>query len=401
MEATTVAIPPHVPKERVVDFDIYNVPLYQGDYHLGLKQLHNEGIPDIIWTPRNGGHWIATRGEDIYHIFKDYPNFSSTGLQANQPKGVQLPPIMFDPPEHTGFRSLITPVFTPKAVENLGERARETAVQLIEAFYAKGECEFISEFALRLPIGIFMAIVDLPDSDRDMLVSWADQQVRPDNLDKRDHGLEELFKYAGQKIVERRANPGKDLISVLAHSQIDGKPISDFHLQSLVVMILIGGLDTVASMLGFIAKSLADNPQHRKQLIENPELVGKAADEYMRRFPIVNQGRTVTHDLEYKGVQMKKGDLIMMPTTLHGLDDRKFDRPLEIDFTRPTPIHSTFGNGPHRCPGSFLARTELRVFIEEWLKRIPDFQVKPGETVEVRAGVNATVTRLPLVWDVK
>jgi cytochrome P450 len=176
--------------------------------------------------------------------------------------------------------------------------------------------------------------------------------------------------------------------------------MSDFHLESLLVMLLIGGLDTVASMMGFIGRFLAESPAHRKQLIDKPELIGKASDEFMRRFPIVNQGRTVARDFEYKGVQMKKGDMIMMPTALHGLDERKFERPLEVDFNRPTPVHSTFGNGPHRCPGSYLARVELRVFMEEWLKRIPDFRVKQGETVGFRAGVNATVTYLPLTWEV-
>jgi cytochrome P450 len=394
-------VPPHVPERLVVDFDIYNVPPHQGDYHLALKQLHDPAVPEIFWSPRNGGHWIATRGDDIYHIFRQYEDFSSTRLQPLfRDEDLQLPPIMFDPPQHTEFRNLITPVLTPKAVEGLGERARENAIALIEGFYPRGECEFIGEFAQQLPIGIFMNMVDLPATDRKMLLSWAEQQVRPTARDERDHGMDELFKYARAKIAERRAKPGKDLISTLSQARPNGKPLSDFHLESLVVMLLIGGLDTVASMMGFVGKFLATNPGHRKQLIEKPELIGKAADEFMRRFPIVNQGRTVTHDFEYKGVQMKKGDMIMMPTALHGLDDRKFDHPLEVNFNRPTPIHSTFGNGPHRCPGSYLARVELRVFMEEWLKRIPDFCIKPGESAGFRAGVNATVTYLPLAWDV-
>ena len=121
MDQATQNIPDHVPASRVVDFDIYDVPLHQGDYHLGLKQLHNPGIPDIFWTPRHGGHWIATRGDDIYHIFKDYQSFSSSNLQPmyRNDTSVRMPPIMYDPPEHTGYRSLITPVLTPKAVENL------------------------------------------------------------------------------------------------------------------------------------------------------------------------------------------------------------------------------------------------------------------------------------------
>ena len=90
--------------------------------------------------------------------------------------------------------------------------------------------------------------------------------------------------------------------------------------------------------------------------------------------------------MEYKGVAMRAGDQIIMPTTLHGVDDRKFDDPLKVDFARPTPIHSTFGNGAHRCPGSLLARTELKIFLEEWLKRIPDFRIKPGDDAAGEGG---------------
>jgi cytochrome P450 len=151
--------------------------------------------------------------------------------------------------------------------------------------------------------------------------------------------------------------------------------------------------------MGFAAHFLAKNPAHRKQLVDNPELISKAVDELLRRFPIVNQGREVKQDYQYKNIPFKQGDMIVMLTTLHGLDERKFADPLTVDFNRPTPIHSTFGNGPHRCPGSNLGRTELKVFMQEWLKRIPDFQVKPGDKAGMRSGVNGTIYRLPLVWN--
>jgi cytochrome P450 len=153
--------------------------------------------------------------------------------------------------------------------------------------------------------------------------------------------------------------------------------------------------------MGFAARFLATSPAHRRELIDHPERIPAAVEELLRRFPVVNQGRVVVSDMVYKGVTMRAGDAMIMPTTLHGLDDRKFDDPMKVDFSRPTPIHSTFGNGVHRCPGSLLARTELKIFLEEWLKRIPDFRIKPGATAGVRAGVNATMHLLPLVWEVK
>ncbi|MEO8804439.1 MAG: cytochrome P450 [Burkholderiaceae bacterium] len=395
--------PAHVPPGLVHDFDLYNVEVIDGDYHGGLKRLHEPGVPDIFWTPRNGGHWVATRGEDIYEIFKDSERFSSRQLVVPRHRNppMRLPPIFLDPPEQAKYRSLFAPALSPKAVSPLGEGARVLAIELIEGFLAKGECEFIGDFAQHLPIGIFMKMVDIPAADRDKLLRWADQQVRPADDHESEESFRQLFAYAGQKVAERKANPGSDLISQLTKAQVDGEPITVEALTPMIFLLLVGGLDTVASAMGFAARFLATSPEHRRELVEHPERIPNAVEELLRRFPVVNQGRVVVADMNYKGVDMRAGDQIIMPTTLHGLDDRKFDDPLRVDFSRPTPIHSTFGNGAHRCPGSLLARTELKIFLEEWLKRIPDFRIKPDATPGVRAGVNATLYSLPLMWDVR
>ena len=394
-------VPAHVPSHLVHDFDIYNPPNAADDYHMSLKVLHGDAMPDIFWTPRNGGHWIATRGDDIYHILKDYDHFSSKQLTVPLVEHAPMAPIFYDPPQHTAYRAIIAPAFTPQAVGDLEAQARSTAISLIEGFKARGECEFVTEFAQHLPIGIFMKLAALPESDREMLLGLADRMVRPGSAEDKLSAYGAIFEYVGVQIADRRANPGTDLISHIVQSKVDGRELTDTELRGLCALVLIGGMDTVASAMGFIANFLAQNPGHRQQLIDNPALAPKAVDELLRRFPVVNQGRRVVADLEYKGVQLKAGEMILLPTTLHGLDERKFERPLDVDFTRPTPIHSTFGNGPHRCPGSFLARVELKVFLQEWLTRIPDFRVKPGERAGVHNGVNGTLYRLPLVWDVK
>lgn len=395
-------VPSHVPSSLVHDFDLYAVEVEGGDYHGALKRLHDPGIPDIFWTPKNGGHWIATRGEDIYEIFKDSERFTSQKLVVPAERNThRLPPIFLDPPEHTKYRALISPVLSPKAVSALAARAREQAIELIEGFYPRGECEFVSEFAQHLPIGIFMRMVDVPAEDREKLLAWADQQVRPTSEAEREQAFVAIFGYAAQKVKERRAAPGSDVISQLTRAQVDGRPITDEELIPMVSLLLIGGLDTVASAMGFAARFLAISPAHRRELIEHPERIPTAVEELLRRFPVVNQGRMVRNDMHYKGVEMKAGEMIVMPTTLHGLDERKFEDPMSVNFQRPNPIHSTFGNGAHRCPGSLLARTEMKIFLEEWLKRIPDFSIRPDATPGVRAGVNATLFELPLVWEVR
>jgi cytochrome P450 len=394
-------VPPHVPARLVHDVDVYNAAADDEDFHLAIKRLQDPGIPDVIWTPRYGGHWVLTRGEDIHKVFADYEHFSSQALTVPRSTAPPIPmyPIFLDPPEHTKFRALINPWFSPKAVAGLEASARERAIRLIDELKPKGRCDFVVDFAQHLPIQVFMSIVDVPASDREKLLEWADGMVRPAKRDDVHETIKHIMRYAAEKIAERRAKPGEDLISKLTQAKVDGRPMTQDEIVGMVSLILIGGMDTVVSAMSFAANFLAGSPGHRRQLIDRPELIPKAVDELLRRFPVVNQGRLVVKDIEIKGAPMKAGDMVIMPTTLHGLDDRIFEKPLEVDFERPTPIHSTFGNGPHRCPGSNLGRTELKVFIQEWLKRIPDFRVDPTGRVGTRSGVNATIYRLPLVWD--
>jgi cytochrome P450 len=401
MSASAPVIPPHVPAHLVFEFDLYNPPGAEQDFQLALKRLHDQGCPDIFWTPRNGGHWVIARGEDIHKIFADHEHFSNYNLTVPRTTRPPIPlyPIFADPPEHTAYRGLINPSFSPRAVAALEARARETAIRLVEQLLPLGACDFVPAFAQHLPIEIFMSIVDVPAADREQLLAWSDGMVRPKQLEDVHHTIAEVFAYAQAKITERRARPGPDLISKLTQSEVFGRKLTDDEITGMVSLILIGGMDTVVSAMAFAANFLAGSPAHRQQLVAQPELIPKAVDELLRRFPIVNQGRLVRDDYLYKAIQMKAGDMVVMPTTLHGLDERCFPDPLKVDFNRPTPMHSTFGNGPHRCPGSNLGRTEIKVFLQEWLKRIPDFHIAPGGKVGMRSGVNGTIYALPLEWN--
>ncbi len=168
-------------------------------------------------------------------------------------------------------------------------------------------------------------------------------------------------------------------------------------MMSMLLVILFGGLDTVASTMGFIAHFMANHPEHGRQLIEEPGLVDSAIEELMRRFPSAT-ARTLTRDYEYKGIQFKDGEKIYINPVMAGLDDRRFPKPMEVDFKRADGAHNSFGVGPHRCPGTLLARLEIKLFLQEWLARIPDFRVKPGEPVVYGPGQVNCVERLVLTW---
>ena len=390
-------IPEHVSADRVVDFDFMHPPGAEEDVHLAWKALHKG--PDIVWSPYNGGHWIATRAEDIESIQKDHAHFSYIRVTVPRSEDVRLVPLELDPPEHTSYRTLIAPSFLPQAIASLEGDIRMLTVELIEGFKAKGECEFVSEFAKMLPIVIFLRLVDLPLDDRMELLEMAELATRGD-FEQRQRSQTMLAAYIGKWIRERASNPGKDLISLIVNSKINGEPISPERRFGMLVNVLFGGLDTVAAMMSFICRFLAEHPAECRRLAQNPELIHTAVDELIRRHGVTNTARVVVEDIEFNGVLLKEGDQIQVPTALFGLDDRRFDNPMEIDLERKPVVHAAFGNGPHRCPGSFLARTEIKVFLQEWLMRIPEFKIKDGERPRCASGMVNGMLYLPLQWKV-
>lgn len=402
---TTIrAVPEHVPAERVIDFNLYDFPIEGIEIQRSMKQLLDTNPAEVLWTPHNGGHWIAKSPGTVAAAFTDSDHFSSRRIVVEEGERDTPPllPLQLDPPHHAGYRALLQQALSPKAVGRLGEKARALSIELIEGFKAKGECEFIGSFAQHLPIAIFMGIVDLPEADRPLLTDLAEIALRGETAEERAGAIGKLAAYGMGKVLERRANPGTDLISAIANAEVDGKMIDNPTLTGMILLLLLGGLDTVASSLGFFAQFLAQNPNHRQALIEDPSLIPNATEELLRRFPIAIQSREVKVDTELGGVKMKAGEMVMLATPMDGLDDRKFVDPLRVDFHREKPgANATFGGGVHRCVGSMLARTELRIFLEEWLQRIPEFSIKPGTQPKVSARAVATLTSLELVWPVK
>lgn len=404
MTTATQARPANVPADRVIDFDVYHFPIEGLEYQQSMRAILQSNPAEVLWTPHNGGHWIASTNATVAKVLADSDHFSSRRIMvsAEDQDRPPLVPLQLDPPHHAPYRALLQAALSPKAVGKLGERARELSIELIEGFKADGHCEFIGQFAQHLPIAIFMEIVGLPAEDRPLLTEIAEVAMRGDSEEERNAAAGKLMAYGMQKVAERRANPGDDLISMIVRAEVEGKPIDDFSLTGLILLLLLGGLDTVASTLGFYAQFLATHPEHRRMLVEHPELIPNANEELLRRFPIAILAREVKADIELGGASLKAGDMVLVPTPMDGLDEHKFAEPLSVDFNREKPgANSTFGGGVHRCVGSMLARTELRIFLEEWLKRIPDFTIKAGTSPKVSARSVATITTLELEWPVK
>lgn len=388
--------PSHVPAALVADVDYFNLPGMREDVHLAWKRLQDG--PPIIWTPRHGGHWIATRGADIKAIQLDHETFSMA--QATIPPGAAPAiPVESDPPAHTGYRAIISPLFTPDVLKRVQGDARALSQSLIARLAPEGRCEFMGDFARHLPIAMFLMLVDLPFDDRHFLMAQADIRFRSSDPAKRDAAKVAIIDYLQVVIEARRAQPGADFISRIVNARIGDRPVTDAEMQNLLATVMSGGLDTVASMMGFIMRFLALNPAHRRRLIAEPAKIPAAVDEFIRRHGVANTARVVTHDTQFRGVSLRAGDRILAPNNLYGLDDAMFDDALAVDFDRADAgRHASFGNGPHRCPGANLARLEIRLLLEEWLPAIPDFTLDPDNPPLMATGIGNSIISLPLLW---
>ncbi|HUN76697.1 MAG TPA: cytochrome P450 [Steroidobacteraceae bacterium] len=389
--------PAHVPSSLVTDFDYRAPPGHEDDVQLAWKRLH-EG-PDIVWSTRYGGHWIATRAEDIDVMQTDHDRFSYRHVTVPPiPGQPPLAPLEYDPPQHAPLRAVLSPAFGPKPMQQLEGDLRRLTHELLDGIVPRGGCEFVDAFAKRLPIVTFLRLVALPLEDRELLLDLTEKSVRPHSEQDRLAAYSGLRQYTQRWILERRRHAGPDLFSRMVNAQIGGRPINEIELAGMMVNVIFGGLDTVAAALSFTTRCLAEQPGLRAQLREDPAIIPGAIEEFLRRFGIPNTARVVTRDMQYKDVEFHAGEQVLLPKTLHGLDERRYPDPLRIDFNRNIQRHAAFGHGPHRCPGSFLARLELKVFLEEWLKRIPDFRIKPGERPRTESGPVNGVKYLPLQW---
>lgn len=389
--------PAHIPAEFEVDFDFYNPPGDPRDIHAGWMQLQQG--PRMVWTGHNGGHWIATRADELIQVQTDTDRFSYRSINI-PPNPTPSLPLESDPPRHTGLRAIISPLFRPDTLRAAEKVVRELSSSLAEGFKERGACEFQGEFARQVPIVVFLKLVDLPLDDRLYLIGLAEKRTRSPIAEERNSAKAGLIAYMQDAIDARTRNPGNDFISRIIHGTVEGERLSTEDLLNMLATTLSGGLDTVASMTGFAMYRLAERPDLQERLEREPAILNAAVDEIIRRDGLSNICRIAKRDMEFAGAPLREGDAIVTPSSLIGLDPDLFPNPTVLDFDRKGEAsHGSFGNGPHRCPGANLGRMEIRVMIEEWMKRIPRWRLDPERPPLTGSGLVNTVHRLDLVWD--
>jgi cytochrome P450 len=396
---TAAQIPEHVPPDLVRDIDYLGDPALKRDAHAFYDQLRNG--PPVVYTPRNGGHWIVTRHAEIADVFKTPESFSN--FPRIIPKvisaGAHRQPFSdIDPPDNLKYRRLLQQVMGPRSVARFEEEARRIMRELAVETAPRGACEFSTEIAAKLPIFILMRWLDLPMEDRFQLMGAADKILGHPDPNERKAAKLWIYEYVDAIVHARRETPGDDLISHLVNGAVDDRRVTHEEGRAMSANLIVGGLDTVRNMMSFIALFLAQNPEHRRRLAKEPALVPAAIEEMLRWAAVANMGRSVVRDIEFHGVAMKAGDMVLLPLALAGRDDAAFPEAAKVDFAREPNRHISFGIGAHLCPGMHLARIELRIFLEEWLAQIPDFALDPAKPPVTRGGIILAVESLPLIW---
>ncbi len=394
-------VPDHVAGDRVKRFDFFGNPDLRVCPFETVARLSEDGAFFNPTSYRPEGSWVLTSAADIRFVLNNpdlFSNKGETGFSQLMGEHWDLIPLELDPPEHTKFRQLLNPLLTPGAVAKMAQGVSQTAVDLVEAVRTQGECEFMEAFGRPFPVRIFMQFMGLPEDQTAQFLEWERMLLHDPSIETKIAGAVAIRDYLKELAAERRARPTGDLTSFVVTAQIDGRPLSDLEVQGILYLMFVGGLDTVASSLGFFFRHLAENQEHQAHLRANPDAIPAAVEEMLRRFSVVTSYRQCLADVKVGEVEMKKGDWITVVDALASLDPKEFDCPMDVDFGRKNNRHVAFSFGPHFCLGNHLARRELQTALREWLARIPQWRIKPGSHIEVHGGAIFGIEHLELEW---
>ena len=398
-------VPAHVPAELVWNHVLRDFASQTDDPFVAMSRELHAG-PDMRWSPMmmpGRAGWIVTRHALIDEIYKNTDDFSSSAASdLNELVNASwvLVPVELDPPRHKIYRNLLQPWFQPSAVARLEQRMRTGARALIDQFADKGQCEFIGDFALQFPSQVFLNLMGLPLEMLDQFLEWEGELMRGLTMEARVGAVISIVDYLTKAMHEKRRSPGTDdLGSFIANCTIEGRPVTDDEMLGMAVLMYIGGLDTVASSMGWYFRHLAGAPELQQRLRDEPACVTGAMEEFLRAFSPNTIMRRAARDVEFHGVSIREGDFVGLAGWMAGRDDRVYPDPHRIDFDRHQR-HLTLGTGVHNCLGSHLARREIRILFEDWFSRLGNFRISPGEQVTFDPASVWAVTHLPLSWDV-
>ena len=358
----------------------------------------------VVHTKRFLGCYLPTTYQAVKEVAHDTEHFSSRRVIVRDVRPETLgtaPPITSDPPEHKPAKQLLLPPFTPDAMKRLEPRVRAICNELIDEFIADGQCDAAARYTKHVPVRAIAHMLGIPEKDGDRFITWIHEILElgiKDN-DALMRAVEEMTEYFTGHIEHRKQHPTDDLISTLMKaSHQNGQPLSDAHVQGSLRLLLIAGIDTTWSAIGSSLWHLAKTPADRERLIAQPELLPMAIEEFLRAYSPVTMAREVMKETTISGCPVKPGNMVLLSFPAANRDPAMFPDADKVVIDRKENRHAAFGLGIHRCVGSNLARMEMTVAIEQWLKRIPDFRLDPSGRVTWSEGTVRGPRQLPLLF---
>ncbi|MDJ0869244.1 MAG: cytochrome P450 [Myxococcota bacterium] len=388
----------------MVEYDPYAYETHEDPYPI-YARLRAEAP---VYRNEKLGFWALSRHADVHAGFKDARRFSSAeGVSLD--RGASHPGasatmsfLAMDPPRHTRMRALVSRGFTPRRVADLEPRVREIAIQHLERFVDAGRCEFVGDFAGRLPMDVISEMLGVPEADRADLRTWADLVVHREegSTDVPPGALEaaaKLLSYFAALVEDRRKQSRDDLTGALLAAEIDGDRLSDREVIGFLFLMIIAGNETTTKLLANALYWLWRHPAERDKVRRDPSLIPRWVEETLR-FDNSTQAlaRTVTEDVELHGEKLRAGDRLVLLVGSANRDERVFPDADQYDIERDTRASLSFGYGTHFCLGAALARLEARVALEEVWRRMADYEVRPDGIERVHSVNVRGFAALPL-----
>ncbi|MGV0791710.1 cytochrome P450 [Mycolicibacterium sp. XJ1819] len=352
-----------------------------------------------------GGH-VMVNNRDLVNATLGAPEIFSSADLVEQGNTRPLIPLGIDPPDHAKYRRLLDPMFSPRKMDAQEADIAERVNMFIDTFIERGSCNFTTEFAELFPSSVFLGLMGLPWEELDTLVQMRDGLLHPgtddstldEKLEIQRRTAQRVYQYFDAVLDERTAEPRDDLLTELTRSDCDGEPLSRDDMLSICFVLLTAGLDTVTDTLTCFWAHLAQNPENRRQIAADPDVIARAVEELLRwETPVPWVVRWAREQRQFGEHMLAAGHHVLVNLSAANVDPAVFPNPLQVDFDRRGNRHLAFGGGPHRCLGSHLARRELRIALREWHRRIPEYTLSPGYEVRYRPPLRF-VPDLQLSW---